>query len=155
VKLAEALAMRADVQKRLEQMRERLRLSALVQEGDQPPEDPQALLAELERMLADLTGLIARINRTNLATQLPDGTSLTDALARRDTLALHYSVLKSVADAASARIDRYTRSEIRRVATVDVAALRRQMDQLAKQRRELDTSIQAANWTTELTELLE
>src|SRR5215467_609058 len=152
MKLAEALALRADVQKRLEQMRERLRMSALVQEGDQPPEDPQALLAELERMLADLTRLVAHINRTNLATQLPDGTSLTDALARRDTLALHQSILKAVADAASARIDRYTRSEIRRMATVDVAALRRQMDEVAKQRRELDTTIQAANWTTELLE---
>ena len=152
MKLAEALALRADVQKRLEQMRERLRMSALVQEGDQPPEDPQALLAELERMLADLTRLVARINRTNLATQLADGTSLTDALARRDTLALHQSILKSVVDAASARIDRYTRSEIRRMATVDVAALRRQMDEMAQQRRELDTTIQAANWTTELIE---
>ena len=152
MKLAEALALRADIQKRVEQLRERLRMSALVQEGDQPPEDPQALLVELGRMLADLTALIARINRTNLATQLPDGTSLTDALARRDTLALHHSVLKVVADAASARIDRYTRSEIRRVATVDVAALRRQMDELAQQRRELDTAIQAANWTTELVE---
>ena len=152
MKLAEALALRADVQKRLEQMRERLRMSALVQEGDQPPEDPQALLAELERMLADLTGLIARINRTNLATQLPDGTSVTDALARRDTLALHQSILRAVADAASARIDRYTRSEIRRMATVDVAALRQQLDEVAKQRRELDTAIQAANWTTELVE---
>jgi hypothetical protein len=152
MKLAEALVMRADVQKRLEQMRERLRMSALVQEGDQPPEDPQALLAELERMLADLTRLIARINRTNLATQLPDGMSLTDALARRDTLALHHSVLKAVADAASARIDRYTRSEIRRVATVDVAALRRQLDEVAHQRRALDTTIQAANWTTDLVE---
>jgi hypothetical protein len=152
MKLAEALALRADLQKRLEQMRERLRMSALVQEGDQPPEEPQVLLAELERVLADLTGLIAHINRTNLATQLQDGTSLTDALARRDTLALHHSILKSVADAASARIDRYTRSEIRRVATVDVATLRRQMDEMAQQRRELDTTIQAANWTTELIE---
>jgi Family of unknown function (DUF6847) len=152
MKLAEALALRADVQKRVEQMRERLRMSALVQEGDQPPEDPHALLEELERMLVDLTGLIARINRTNLATQLPDSTSLTDALARRDTLALRQSVLKAVADAASARFDRYTRSEIRRVATVDVAALRRQLDEVAKQRRELDTAIQAANWTTELVE---
>jgi hypothetical protein len=30
--------------------------------------------------------------------------------------------------------------------------LRRQMDEMAKQRRELDTTIQAANWTTELIE---
>ena len=49
-------------------------------------------------------------------------------------------------------MDRYSRSEIRKVATVDVSALRRQMDTLAQQRRELDTAIQATNWATELAE---
>lgn len=47
MKLAEALVLRADVQNRTQQVRGRLRLSALVQEGEPPPEDPQALLAEL------------------------------------------------------------------------------------------------------------
>jgi len=37
MKLAEALVLRADVQKRIAQMRERLRQSGLVQEGEQPP----------------------------------------------------------------------------------------------------------------------
>lgn len=63
MKLAEALVSRADMQKRLEQLRERLRLSALVQEGEQPPENPADLLAELERLIAELTALIPRINR--------------------------------------------------------------------------------------------
>jgi hypothetical protein len=31
---------------------------------------------------------VTRINHTNLATRLPDGTTLTDTLARRDALAL-------------------------------------------------------------------
>lgn len=152
MKLAEALVLRADTQKRIEQLRERLRQSALVQEGEPPPEDPQTLLAELERLLGELTGLISRVNRANLGTTLPDGTTLTDALALRDTLALHYSILSTVADTASNRVDRYGRSEIRKVATVDVGALRRRMDTLAQRRRELDTAIQATNWATELAE---
>jgi hypothetical protein len=152
MKLAEALVLRADTQKRVEQLRERLRQSALVQEGEQPPEDPQELLAELERLIAELATLIARINRANLSTALPDGTTLTAALARRDTLELHHSVLKSTVDATASRVDRYSRSEILKRATVDVSALRRQMDALAQQRRELDTAIQATNWATELAE---
>lgn len=40
MKLAEALANRADLQKRLEQMRGRLAGSALVQENEFPPENP-------------------------------------------------------------------------------------------------------------------
>ena len=39
-----------------------------------------------------------------------------------------------------------------KVATVDVSALRRQMDTLAQQRRELDLAIQGTNWATELAE---
>ena len=44
MKLAEALANRADLQRRVEQMRTRLQRSARVQEGESPPEDPRELL---------------------------------------------------------------------------------------------------------------
>ena len=70
MKLAEALVPRTDIQKRIEQMKGRLKASAIVQEGEQPPVDPQALLTELDTLLRDLTALIARINRTNLGTRL-------------------------------------------------------------------------------------
>lgn len=152
MKLAEALVLRADLQKRAEQLRERLKLSCLIQEGDQPPEDPQVLLAELNRVLNELTSLIARINRTNTETRLQDGQSLTDALAQRDGLRLRYNILKPVADTASRRVDQYSRSEIRSLSTVNVAQLRQQTDRLAQQHRELDTAIQLANWTIDLNE---
>lgn len=152
MKLAEALVMRADTQRRIEQLRAHLRQSALVQEGEQPPQDPQALLAELDGLLQQLESLIIQINRTNLGTRMPDGTSLTDALARRDVLTLRHSIIDGLADTAANRVDRYGRSEIRKVATVDVTALRQQASELARQRRELDTTIQALNWTTDLTD---
>ena len=152
MKLAEALVLRADLQKRIEQLRARLRQSALVQEGEQPPEDPSELLAEAARLADELARLIFRINRANLATTLPDGTTLTESIARRDALQTQYSLIETAADTAANRIDRYGRSEIRKVATVDVGALRKQMERLAQERRELDTAIQATNWATELGE---
>jgi hypothetical protein len=152
MKLAEALVLRADVQKRINQMQQRLRQSALVQEGEQPPEDPQALLTELAELLAQLVRLIQQINRTNMGTQMTDGVSLTDALARRDVLDQEISIVDSLADTAANRIERYGRSEIRKMATVDVATLRRRMSELAQTRRELDTAIQSTNWSTDLVE---
>jgi hypothetical protein len=152
MKLAEALVLRADLQTRLAQMRTRLTQSALVQEGEQPPENPTELLAELAQMLAQLQDLVARINKTNLQATLPNGTTLTDALAQRDILSQHHSIISELANTASNRIERYGRSEIRKLATVDVATLRRQLDELARQRRELDTTIQATNWTIDLIE---
>ena len=152
MKLAEILVLRADVQKRIAQMRTRLQQSALVQEGEQPPENPQELLAELNALLNQLGELIARINHANLQTRLPDGTTITDALAQRDVLTLRHSIISGLADTASARIERYGRSEIRKVSTVNVAELRNQLNDIAHQRRELDTAIQATNWSTDIPE---
>ena len=52
MKLAEALILRADLQKRIAQLSARLKDSAKVQEGDEPTEDLKALFAELDQMLA-------------------------------------------------------------------------------------------------------
>lgn len=150
--LAEALANRADVQRRLEQMRGRLAGSALVQEGERPPEEPEELLRETERLLGELEDYIGRINRTNLEATLPNGSTLTAALARRDVLGLRYGLLKRLVGAASDRVQRYGVAEIRVIPTVEVAPLRRQMDEVAQERRELDIAIQAVNWTTDLAE---
>ncbi len=152
MKLAEALVLRADLQRRIAQMRTRLQQSALIQEGERPPEQPQNLLIELDQLLDQLGVLIARINRTNMQTAFTDGQTLTDALARRDILSMRHSAISVLADTAAARVDRYGRSEIRKISTVDVAELRRQLDEIARQRRELDTSIQATNWATDLIE---
>jgi hypothetical protein len=150
VKLGEALARRAELQTRLAQVRDRLRVSALVQEGDQPAEDPQPLLAELDAIAAELEALIAAINATNAQTRLDSGLTLTEALARRDVLGLLHGALKAVADATAQQQARYSRSEIRLVRTFDVAAVRARVDQLARDRRQLDVEIQNANWTVDL-----
>lgn len=50
MKLAEALILRADYQKRLAQLRERIKANARVQEGESPAEEPQALIAETVRV---------------------------------------------------------------------------------------------------------
>ena len=152
MKLGEALTLRSQLQTRIEQIRGRLKASALVQEGEEPPEDPGALLREFDELATELERLVTRVNHTNLATQLPDGTTLTDALARRDLLTVRHAVIQQVADVAGERQQRYGRAEIRILPTVDVAALRRQADDLARERRELDGAIQETNWSTDLLE---
>ena len=150
VKLGEALARRAELQTRLTQVRDRLRASALVQEGDEPAEDPQPLLAELDAIASELEDLIAGINVTNAQTRLESGMTLTEALARRDVLGMLHGALKAVAEATAQQQARYSRSEIRLVRTFDVGAVRARVDQLARERRQLDVEIQNANWTGDL-----
>jgi len=74
MKIAEALALRADLQRRLEQLKQRLVKNARIQEGDAPEEDPAGLQSELEKSARELTLLIQRINRTNAASQFGAGT---------------------------------------------------------------------------------
>jgi hypothetical protein len=150
MKVGEALTLRSQLQIRFQQLRERLKASVLVQEGEKPPEDPRELLEELERIANELETLIARINKTNLGTSLGDGRTLTDALARRDYLGLLQGAYHQVAETASAGQARYGKAELRIIRTVDVGELRRRADELAKEHRELDASIQEANWQTEL-----
>jgi hypothetical protein len=59
-------------------------------------------------------------------------------------------MLAAIAETASTRQDRYSKSEVKFVATVSVAALQKQVDQLSKRFRELDTRLQELNWSTEL-----
>ena len=150
MKLAEALILRADHQKRVEQLKQRLVRNAKVQEGDKPAEDPRGLIEELERVAGELTTLIQRINRTNMAATLADGTTLSDALARRDVLRTRHAVYRALAEAATTEHARYSRSEVKFRSTVDVAQVQRRADDLAREHRELDAAIQATNWSTDL-----
>lgn len=152
MKLAEALIMRADHQKRLAQIRSRVQRVAKVQEGDEPAEDPKALLADFERVADELTDLIQRINRTNTVTMLDDRRSISDSLAVRDMLAMRHAAYRELAAAATIEIARYMRTEVKFLSTVDPGALQRRADDVARQHRELDARIQEANWLTELVE---
>lgn len=152
MKLAEALILRADYQKRIEQLKQRLQQNAKVQEGDTPAENPAELLAELEQITTDLTLLVQRINRTNSATSLPQGQILADALALRDVTKINLGIYRDLAQAASITQTRITRSEVKFRSTVNVSEIQQRADNLAKTYRELDALIQATNWLTDILE---
>lgn len=149
MKLSEALAQRADLQKRIQQLIERAKMSAIFQQGTQPPEDADALLKELEGLCEELETLIQRINRTNSATVLGEEGTISDAIAMRDVLKIRADALRQVADAAIVT-SRHGRSEILYLTKINVRARRQEIDQIMKLHRVVDQSIQAANWTTEL-----
>jgi hypothetical protein len=152
MKLAEALILRAEVRRRLTEWSERARTSVLVQEGEQPTEPPEALFLELNEIVAQFTELTTRINAANMNTTLDDGRTLTEAIAQRDALSLRANALNQAIAFATNTQPRFGRAEIRSVATIDVAAVRRQAEALRRERRTWDTAIQAANWATEMAE---
>lgn len=152
MKLSEALILRADCQKRLNQIKERIVNNVKVQEGDTPAESVSALLAQAEEVASTYQTLIRQINKTNLHTEFAAGMTLTDALAERDVLALRRNLYQELVNAANVRQERFTRSEVKFTITVNISVMQKQVDELAKAYRELDMKIQEANWRTELME---
>ena len=151
MKLAEALQERADLNRRIEQLRYRLSNNVLVQEGEKPLEDPAALLEELESSFTRLEWLISRINLTNCAVKV-EGRSLTELIARRDVLSLRAEAYRRLVEEASQNTHRATRTEIKILSAVDVPALQRQADDASRELRLLDNTLQATNWTADLME---
>jgi hypothetical protein len=152
MKIAEALILRADLKKRGAQVKERLNNNALVQEGEEPAQDPEALLEEFEQIAAQMLDIVKRINKTNTETKFEPAKTLTDALAERDVLASRLKAYQGLMDAATVRHDRYSHSEIKSKPTINIADLQKQIDTVSKEYRELDTKIQALNWQADLVE---
>lgn len=148
MKLAEALSIRADLQRKVSQLKGRLKDSAKVQEGDKPAENTDDLFKELDSCLVKMEDLIYRINFTNIRT-VHNGETLTQMIARKDVLNLRLSVMRDVMK-NTLETDRYGRNEIKYVRTVDVTELHKRIDTYAKQLRELDLKSQKLNWTTDL-----
>ena len=152
MKLAEALSIRADLQKKVAQLKERIKESAKVQEGDEPCDNVEELYKELDEALVQLEDLVYRINITNVQI-VQGGDSLTRLIAKRDVLSLRVKTLQEVVRHVSANDAGYGRNELKYVRTIDIRALRKETDTYAEQYRGLDVKIQSLNWTVDLVDL--
>lgn len=138
MKLAEAQLRRQELEERLTDLRRRLARAT----GDEPSEDPRALLAEIEAVLAHLEALHVWIGRTRVLAGLPDGTSFVEAEARLETLRRKRQILLEAAEALADR----------RAAAPGLhpGALSRQADALLREHAELATRVQEHTWQTPL-----
>ena len=145
MKLAEALQERADLNRNIEQLKNRLSSNALVQEGEQPVECPENLKQELDASISRLSYLIARINRTNWQT-------LTELIAQKDALSLKLHVYRDVVYAGSQISYRARNTEIKIRSAFSVADWQKEIDRMSKELRRLDNRLQESNWKTDLVE---
>lgn len=151
MKLAEALSRRSALEEKINELKTRLADNVKVQEGDEPFEDPKALIGDLDRILNEFRQIVYRINLTNTRT-IADGRSLTDMLAERDMLKKKTRILSDTLSSLTDRGSRYSRNEIKYVATVDPADLRRLFDDASSKLRKLDLRIQSIGWEADLIE---
>lgn len=151
MKLAEALQERADLNRKIEQLKVRLNNNVLVQDGEKPVEEPELLKQELDAAIARLSYLITQINLTNCETKV-DGQTLTELIAQKDALTLKIHLYKDIVYTASQTAYRARNTEIKVKSAISVADWQAEIDKMAKKLRLLDNRLQENNWITELLE---
>ena len=150
MKLAEALSIRKDLQKRIQQLEQRIKSNVKVQEDDEPLEDPNELMKELHSCLVQLEELIGRINLTNINTKNAEGLSITQLISQKDTLTMRIGILRNIYSEATNIFSRYSPTEIRQECVIDVKQLGKQIDDYSARLRKVDMEIQGLNFLTEL-----
>jgi len=150
MKLAQALVHRADKKKKLGSLRERIGINMMVEEGGKPSEDPAELIEESFGVLKELRILVGKINAANVANKLPDGRTLTEAMAERDELIQRHAMILHAIGSSANEPSRYSMREIKWESVMEVKALQRRADDLSRDIRELNLLIQETNWNTDL-----
>ena len=151
MKLAAALQERADLNKKIADLRSRIEQVILVQEGEQPAEDPAKLITELEACINRLEHLMVAINRTNSQTVV-DGQSLTEIIAKRDALQMKIGAYRDFAHEAITNTRRARNSEIKVIPVLKATDLQKKLDAYSKELRETDNLLQEKNWIFDLIE---
>ncbi len=142
---------RADLNKKIEQLRKRLMENALVQAGEKTNEDPKQLLEELESSTERFEYLMSKINITNCQTVI-DNKTVTELIANKDSLLLKQSVYRDFLYEAGQSVYRARNTEIKVLPSVNVSEVRKIADDIAKQIRFLDNKLQMTNWSVDLIE---
>lgn len=150
MKLAEALLLRSDQQKKLASLKQRINANVLVQEGDTPSEDPNELIKQVFALSSDIQQLIFAIHRTNAQSTLSDGRLLLELLMQRDKLVEQHKIITGAIANTHREPDRYSAREIKWQKVIPVASLQKQADDISAKLRDLNIAIQSANWQIDL-----
>ena len=152
MKLAEALLLRSDLQKKLLSLQQRIHKNVLVQDGDTPSEDPEQLIDEAVLVNKQLFQLIQKIHQTNAQAQANNGKALLDILNQRDQLTAEHRIIQQAIDNTQKDTDRYSVREIKWIKAVSVSKLQIQADEISQSLRLINLEIQASNWQIDLRE---
>lgn len=162
MKVAEALRVRSDLVSKISELRGIIKENAIVQEGDEPQENPVPKLKEIQQVSRELAKLITSINLINTTIRVefppparPGETSMTmtEALAERDMAKRNIRTVRDAIDAATlGKRFKYSSLEIKSVSLLDLPPLRKKLEKMSVKLREIDIAIQEANWREEYVE---
>lgn len=150
MKLAEALLLRSDQQKKIASLKQRINANVLVQDGDEPSEDPNELLKQVFTLTQETQKLVLAIHQTNAQAKTNNGRLLLAVLTERDEFVERHKILTSAIASTQQEPDRYSAREIKWRKVIPVSSLQKQADDISAKLRDLNVLIQASNWQIDL-----
>lgn len=160
MKLAEALKKRKSLREKLTKLGTKLATDAYL--PAEKPGDTMKLISETTKSLADLSVLVAHMNASVMVATRFGALSLLQARSMRDELVRASAVLTAAAELPKILVTRGGTSyntetgQNERVAdsrvpiALDTNDAFQRANQAARDARDLDSLLQAANWTTEM-----
>jgi len=156
MKLAQLLNHRADLQKRMKDLKQRINRNLLVQEGEKPVEQPDNLIdafIKISYQWREIVRIINMVNNQPLEDS-SNGATLSEMVVMRDHLRMLYNMASETHSGLSPRMDRFSRSEIKQIPSIEADKIRKSCDEYAGKLRKLDDDIQELNWSTEVPDTL-
>lgn len=147
MKLAEAISLRSDLQRKVTDIEDRIKASGRLQDGDKPAEDTSLLFKELSSVLNQLNELIYKINKTNLSSEF-EGKTLTQLIAEKDVIKMRNDALREIINTCKDTMRMSSDTKI--VCTLDLAQLIKEKEKYEKDLSSIKLQIQKGNWTFDL-----
>ena len=150
MKLAEALILRSDLNKKIQSLKERIGRFSVVQQGDLPHEDPEDIFRQAHSVSKSLQDLVVKIEQSNIVARIKDGRTIAVALAERDHLIQLHAFVGAAIGGTKKEPERYGVKEIKWVSTISVKDYQKRLDDYSKLIRDINVMIQEANWNFEM-----
>jgi len=152
--ILEALNLKKDLQNRIESLRRRYVNSVTVKKGEKPIEDPQKLLVELEDGFSQLKDISCRISAANTATRNSKGQTIKQLMIELSIVEQRKECLNRAFDEVlfgDAEVySYYNRPQSEYDVTIDIEALKKEIDSQEVRFRQLTSEIQKLDLTTEI-----
>ncbi len=152
--ILEALNLKKDLQNRIESLRRRYVNSVTVKKGEKPIEDPQKLLVELEDGFSQLNDISCRISAANTATRNSKGQTIKQLMIELSIVEQRKECLNRAFDEVlfgDAEVySYYNRPQSEYDVTIDIEALKKEIDSQEVRFRQLTSEIQKLDLTTEI-----
>lgn len=152
--ILEAIALKKDLEIRIENLGNRYVRNVTVLKGKKPHEDPNEILQEMDKSIAQLNDLCYRINAADLYVKNSTGKTLMELLIERESLYRRLNILRSALNEVTVgSFSEYaynTKKLVEFDIIVSIESISKLVDEAEEQLRQVTSEIQKLDVKTEI-----